>query len=166
MNNKNIQRNQILILLALLVIISVANYVNYYGPKRVKVMEDFSTLTDDEKQYYIEHHKFVKISDDATFDENGRLIAENLSKDSITSKQNYLTHAVTQDGKIARWNKKTIKYSYDDPTKIYTQAITNAVETYNELFGGLFKFQYTNNKDNADVNIIVKPSFDEDEKSN
>ena len=30
MNNKNIQRNQILILLALLVIISVANYVNYY----------------------------------------------------------------------------------------------------------------------------------------
>ena len=166
MNNKNIQRNQILILLALLVIISVANYVNYYGPKRVKVMEDFSTLTDDEKQYYIEHHKFVKISDDATFDENGRLIAENLSKDSITSKQNYLTHAVTKDGKIARWNKKTIKYSYDDPTKIYTQAITNAVETYNELFGGLFKFQYTNNKDKADVNIIVKPSFDEDEKSN
>jgi len=166
MNNRNLQRNQILILLALLVIISIANYVNYYGPKRVKVMEDFSALTDDEKQYYIDHHKFVKISDDATFDENGRLIAENMSKDNIASRQNYLTHAVTQDGKIARWNKKTIKYTYVDPTNFYGQTITGAVETYNELFENLFKFEYTKNRDNADVVILVKPKFDDTEKSN
>ena len=59
-----------------MVIISIANYVNYYAPKRVKVMEDFSELNDSEKQYYVSHHKFVKISDDATFDENGDLTAD------------------------------------------------------------------------------------------
>ena len=67
----------------MLVIISIANYVNYYAPKRVKVMEDFSELNDSEKQYYVSHHKFVKISEDATFDENGDLIAQNMSKDDI-----------------------------------------------------------------------------------
>lgn len=166
MNNKNIQRNQILILLALLVIISVANYINYYAPKRVKVMEDFSTLTDEEKQYYIEHHKYVKFSDDATFDESGRLIAENMSKDNLTKSSNYLTHAVTKDGRITRWNKKTIKYSYADPTNYYAKYINSAVTTYNELFKGLFKFEYTQNRDSADVEIVVKPSFDASERSN
>lgn len=166
MNNKNIQRNQIIILLALLVIISVANYINYYAPKRVKVMEDFSALTEKEKQYYIEHHKFVKISDDATFDESGRLIAENMSKDNLTKSSNYLTLAVTKDGKISRWNKKTIKYSYFDPTNYYVKYITSAITTYNKLFKGLFKFEYTQNRDSADVEIVVKPSFDPSERSN
>lgn len=166
MDNKNLQRNQILILLALLVIISVANYINYYAPKRVKVMEDLSTLSDAEKQHYIQENKYVKISDDATFDENGRLIAEDESKDNIESKQNYLNFAATQDGKIARWNKKTIKYFYVDSTNYYAKTIENAINTYNKLFKGLFYFEYTKNRDNADVEIFVKPQFTKFEKSN
>lgn len=166
MNNKNLQRNQILILLALLVIISIANYINYYGPKRVKVMEDFSTLSDKEKDYYTKHNKYIKISEDATFDENGKLIAQNVSKDNLINGSNYLKHAVTPDGKIARWNKKTIKYYYQDKTGFYSQFIKQATETYNELFKNYFKLENTNDKNNADIIISVKPRFDVSEKSN
>lgn len=166
MNGKNVQRNQIIILLVLLVIISIANYVNYYAPKRVKVMEDFSELNDSEKQYYVSHHKFVKISEDATFDENGDLIAQNMSKDDIINGANYLKYAVTPEGKIARWNKKELTYYVIDPENLYDKFVSKAINTYNQLFKGYFKITKADAKNKADIILTFKQEFDSNERSN
>lgn len=128
-------------------------------------MENFSVLSESEKQYYMKHHKYLKISDDATFDEEGELIAEDLSKDNIIKGDNYLKFAVTPDGKITRWNKKTIKYSVVDGTRFYKNFIDKATNTYNDLFKDYFKFEYTKDVNNSDIAIVVKPQFESNEKS-
>lgn len=166
MNKYNTQRNQIIILTVLLVIISIANYWNYYAPKRVKVMDDFSELSDAEKQYYISHHKYIKISDDATFDSNGDLIAQDMSKDDVFKGENYLKYAVTPEGKITRWNKKEITYFVEDPENFYGQFVKQAVNTYNQLFKNYFKLTQTNSSNKADILFVFKPKFGSNEKSN
>lgn len=165
MNKNNLQRNQMIILIVLLVIISIANYMNYYAPKRVKVMEDFSELSDVEKQYYVSHHKYIKISDDATFDKNGDLIGQNLTKDDISKGDNYLKFAVTPEGKIARWNKKEISYYVIDPVNFYEPFVVKAVDTYNQLFNNYFKLVKTNSANKADILFTFKSKLDSNEKT-
>ena len=136
MKKLNKQRNQIIILSVLLLIMGVANYFNYYAPaKPVENVMTFSELTSEEQEKLInsakQHSVFAQ-------KDNKKESTANDSAVFSEKNENYLNYAVDSNGKLVRWQKDKILV-YVSPSE-YRHPIYQALSRYNTVFEGYFKF--------------------------
>lgn len=174
MDNKDKQRNLIIILALLLIILGVANYYNYYAPPKPETKTySFSDLSDKEKQDFINKNKsgfFNKKKNEAAQREKktetkneSKIQSENSSsthKVDISNENlsdNYIDYAVTSNGQLGIWRKDKIRV-YVEPSE-YQNTIYRALSRYNEIFEKYFKFYLTTKKDNADIVIEMTDHF-------
>ena len=156
MKKLNKQRNQIIILSVLLLIMGVANYFNYYAPaKPVENVMTFSELTSEEQEKLInsakQHSVFAQ-------KDNKKESTANDSAVFSEKNENYLNYAVDSNGKLVRWQKDKILV-YVSPSE-YRHQIYQALSRYNTVFEDCFKFYISKNYQNADIVIDVVDSFD------
>ena len=156
MNKSDKQKNQIIILAVLLLIIGIANYFNYYAPpKPIEEVLSFSELNEKSKNSLINDAKNHKI-----FNKNKEIENENVNKEikNLSNKDtNYLNYAIDSNGKLVRWQKnKILVYVSKSP---YQSSIYRAFNYYNSVFENYFKFYSANSPQKADIIVDVVDSF-------
>lgn len=160
MRKINKQKNQIIILLVLLLIMGITNYFNYYAPpKPSETVLSFSEMDGVSQQNLINQTKSKSIFDpkgsmfkepSSEVDDKKRIVAE--------TEENYIVSAVDSNGKLVRWKKDKIVV-FVSPSE-YSRVIYQALSRYNTEFEGYLKFYVTKKNQSADIVIDVVDSFD------
>lgn len=154
----NNPKHQLIILAVLLLLLGVANYINYYGPPKpiVKILQ-FSKLTQKEQLDLINEAKARAIIGKDKQKESEE--KKNQEVKTLSAKDdNYLNYAVDSNGALTIWKKQNliVHVSSDEFRSIIYQALSD----YNNEFDGYFKFLVTKKPEKADIIIDVVNSFD------
>ncbi len=157
MNKLNKQTKLLVLAFALLLIIGVANYFNYYAPdlSEGKVLS-FSSLSPMAQHRLIngaKHQKKLKLFN---FKRDEKPENEK-SFSSAHAGDNYLTYAVDSNGKLVKWKKKKLKV-YISPSE-YKETIQNALNQYNSYFEEYFTFYPAKTREDSDIKIDVVDHF-------
>ncbi len=150
------QKNQLIILSVLLLIMGIANYLNYYAPPRpIEKILQFSKLSESEQ---------LQLINDAKINANSKISQKSLDnkakevKTFSSKEDNYLNHAVDSNGKLTIWKKQNIVVYVSQSDYKYT--IYQVLSYYNDVFDGYFKFFVTKKPEKADILIDVVDYFD------
>lgn len=157
MNKLDKQRNQLIILAVLLVIIGIANYFNYYAPpKPIEKIFSFSSLSKQEQDNFVKKSKETS----GKVQQNKEEENQNTRKIKVSSedlKNNYLNYAIDSNGKLVRWNKDKINVYVADSE--YKNSIYKALSAYNSTFGDYFTFYLAKDRENSDIKIDIVDKF-------
>jgi len=155
------QQKQFILAVVLLLVIGIANYINYYAPEKpIDTLLSFANLSSKEQEDLINNSKNYK-DDDASINDKSGQPEENLEVKSVSQKElgnNYLSYAVDSNGKLVRWNKQKITVWV--PQSEYQDAIYKALSNYNTYFDGYFKFYLAKSRENSDIKIDIVDRID------
>ncbi len=161
MHKLNKQKNQLIILSVLLLIMGIANYLNYYAPpKPIEKILQFSKLSEYEQLQLINDAK-INAQLDRNAQKRQKASLENKANEvkTFSSKDdNYLNYAVDSNGKLTIWKKQNIVVHVSQSDYKYT--IYQVLSYYNEVFEGYFRFFVTKKPEKADILIDVVDHFD------
>lgn len=157
----NNPKHQLIILAVLLLVMGIANYINYYGPpKPIEKILQFSKLSEREQLDLINEAKanaiFSKKDSNA---QKAVLEAKEKEVQRFSAKdENYLNYAVDSNGRLSIWKKQNliVHVSSDE----YRSVIYKVLSNYNSNFEGYFRFLVTKKPERADIIIDVVNSFD------
>ncbi|MBR2525028.1 tetratricopeptide repeat protein [bacterium] len=160
MKNPNKQQKLFLIATVLLLIIGIANYINYYAPpKSLYKLLSFSQLTTDEQEKLFKNVNNSNIKSQKSLTEetqkDNNYTVKSLEKEDLS--ENYINYAVDSNGKLVKWNKQKITV-FVSPSD-YQEQIYNALSRYNTVFDGFFRFYISNKRELSDVKIDVVDKF-------
>lgn len=157
----NNQKQQFIILVVLLLLIGIANYINYYGPpKPIEKILQFSKLSESEQLNLINEAKANAIFSQKNSNAQKEILeAKEREVQSFSAKDdNYLNYAVDSNGMLSIWKKHNlvVHVSSDE----YKSVIYKVLSDYNTKFEGYFRFLVTKKPERADIIIDVVNSFD------
>lgn len=158
MNNRDKQRNLIIISAVLLLTIGIANYINYYAPpKPIGKILSFSSLSEKEQQQLFEKAKKENNNIETNIQEDENSVSKVDVSESELKQDNYLNYAIDSNGKLVRWNKKKITVFVSESE--YKNTIYKALSTYNSTFEKYFTFYLAKDRENSDIKIDVVNHF-------
>lgn len=160
MRNLNKKRNRLIILTILLLVVGIANYINYYTmPPMDKHILTYSPLSDKNDNNLEGNKDNSKSKTDSESESTSDIPKVDIS--SVDYGSNYLNYAIDSNGKLVRWNKNKITVYVSNSA--YRNAIYNALSRYNTVFEGFFTFYLAQNRENSDIKIDIVDHFDSNE---